>query len=271
MRRLVAVGVVAAVASTIAVSAHAALFLLIDPTTAEPGDLVTIRLGGTPKEYTAADAQTPLQRPIRVYLVRSDDATRVRGRFDPRLHFVGSLRPDRRTRGVLSFRLPPLDADTYAVASWCPGCASFSGGRTFWSQGVPAVSRYRDEMAIQVRMPSAAKQCPVTKGPYGNGLLSTPLLRPDGTLPVARDTDGTLFQKLPWIPHRGLTGRLTVRGERLDAPSPPLKVLGANWGYSSSGKGGWATAVEFPSEGCWRISGRVNDVTLTYVGRVAAP
>jgi hypothetical protein len=61
-----------------------------------------------------------------------------------------------------------------------------------------------------------------------------------------------------------------VRGERLDAPSPPLKVLNVFWGHSSTGKWSWATPVEFPSEGCWRISGRVDDVSLTYVGRVVA-
>lgn len=271
MRRLVVLGVVAAVASTIAVSAHAALFFLINPTTAEPGELVTIRLGGTPKGYTAEDGQPPLQRPIRLYLVRAEDAARARGRFHPRLHFVGSLRPDRDARGALAFVLPALDSGAYVVAAWCPGCARFSGGRTFWTQSVPAVSRYREEMSIRIRMPSAAKRCPVTKGPYGNGLLSTPLVRSDGTLPVVRDPDGTLFQKLPWIPHRGLTGRLAVRGERLDAPSPPLKVLGAFWGHSSNGKGSWASPVEFPSEGCWRISGRVNDVSLTYVVRVVGP
>lgn len=254
-----------------AAAAHGALFFLFDPTTAEPGDVVTIRLGGTARDYAVERRTLPLRRPIRIYLVPAESATEVRGRFDPRLHFVGSVRPARTGRGVLTFRLPPLDADTYVVAAWCAGCARFSFGTTFFAQTVPRVSRYRDEMAIRVDMPSPTKRCPVTKGPSGNGLLSTPMPRSDGTLLVAR-RDGTLFEKLAWIPHRGLTGSLVVRGERLDASAPPLRVLGAYWGHrSDTGKGSWASAVEFPSEGCWRIWGRVNDVTLTYVVRVVAP
>jgi hypothetical protein len=260
--------VVVTLALAIAAPAHAALFFLFDRTTAEPGEVVSIRLGGTPKTYTVRDRRPPLKQAIRVYLVPTESAYDVRGRFDQRLHFVGLVRPDRDTRGVLTFRAPPLDSGTYAVASWCPGCATYSRGSTFFAQTIPRVSRYREEMALRVRMPDATERCPVTKGPYGNGLLSNPLLRADGSLPVVRDQDGTLFQKLPWIPHRGLTGRLTVLGERLDAPSPPLKVLNVFWGHSSTGKWSWATPVEFPSEGCWRITGRVNDVTLTYVGRV---
>jgi hypothetical protein len=40
------------------------------------------------------------------------------------------------------------------------------------------------------------------------------------------------------------------------------------WGYSSTGRGGWASAVVFAGEGCWRITGRVRDVSLTFVVRV---
>jgi hypothetical protein len=47
-----------------------------------------------------------------------------------------------------------------------------------------------------------------------------------------------------------------------------MKVLGVVWGHDSYGRGGWASAVKFPSEGCWRISGRVRDITLSYVVRV---
>jgi hypothetical protein len=186
VRRLVCVVVAVTVAAAIAGPAQAALFFLFDRTAAGPGDVVAIRLGGTPKGYAAKDRSLPLQRPIRVYLVPAEDAASVRGRFDPRLHFVGIVRPDRNTRGVLTFRLPPLDPGTYAVASWCPGCAQFSFGSTFFVQTIPRVSRYREEMALAVRMPDAAKACPVTKGAYGNGLLSTTVPGPNG---LARPED----------------------------------------------------------------------------------
>jgi hypothetical protein len=47
-----------------------------------------------------------------------------------------------------------------------------------------------------------------------------------------------------------------------------MRVRAVNWGYSSTGRGSWASAVSFPGEGCWRITGRVRDVSLTYVVKV---
>jgi hypothetical protein len=50
-----------------------------------------------------------------------------------------------------------------------------------------------------------------------------------------------------------------------------MQVLSVNWGHSlSTGRGSWMSAVTFPSEGCWRINGRVRDVSLSYVVRVVA-
>ncbi|HLG09032.1 MAG TPA: hypothetical protein VI409_10240 [Gaiellaceae bacterium] len=263
----------AVVAAVVAASAHAALFFLFKPTTARAGDLVTVRLGGTPATFTLDQRERPFQRPLRLYLVRNRVAGEISTRFDPRLHFIGALVPDRNVRGVLTFTVPPLDTDTYVVAAWCPGCAKHSLGRTFSVLPIPRVSRYRDLMGLRVRLPSAMETCPVTgEGRYGNGLLST-TLPADGVLLARREPDGSLFQKLPWLPRAGLTGVLTVRGERLDAPSPRMGVLSVNWGYASSGpaaRGSWASAVSFPSEGCWRISGRVRDVTLSYVVKVVA-
>jgi hypothetical protein len=104
----------------------------------------------------------------------------------------------------------------------------------------------------------------VTKGAYGNGLLSTTVPGPNGVLATRKGEDGSLGQKIWWLPHRGLYGQLAVRGERLDAPGS-MRVFSVNWGYSSDGRGSWASAISFPSEGCWRLTGRVGDVSLTYV------
>jgi len=261
----------AVVAATIASSAYAALFFLFDPTTAKAGDVVTVRLGGTPASFTLDERERPFQKAIRLYLVPNRVAGKIRLRFDPRLSFIGRVVPDRNGRGVLSFRVPPLDTGAYALAYWCPGCARYSFGRTFGVQTVPEVSRYRRLMGLRVQMPSARQTCPVTgEGTYGNGLLSV-WLPPNGVLSRPREPDGSLFDKLGWLPREGFTGVLTVRGERLDAPSPLMKVLAVNWGYSyPSGRGSWASAVTFPSEGCWRISGRVGDVSLSYVVKVVA-
>jgi hypothetical protein len=204
--------------------------------------------------------------------VRQDVADEVGSRFDPRLHFVGRIVPDRNSRGLLSFRVPPLDTGAYALAYWCPGCAPFSRGVRFGVQTMPRVSRYRRSMGLRVRLPAATKTCPISGGgAYGNGFLST-TLPPGGVLSRPREADGTLFDKLGWLPRKGFTDQLTVRGERLDAPGK-LNVLSVNWGYASSGpaaNGSWASAVRFPSAGCWRITGRVRDISLTYVVRVVA-
>ncbi len=272
-RRLVILVLVAAViAAGVASTASGALFFLFKPTTADAGELVTVRLGGTPASFTLAQREKPFRNGIRLYLVSSGVAAEVSSRFDPRLHFIGRIVPDRNHRGVLSFRVPPLDSGAFALASWCPACAKNSFGRTFFVQAVPRVSRYRRWMGLRVRMPSATETCPVSDpGTYGNGLLST-TVPPGGVLSTRRDEDG-LFQKLGWLPHQGFPDSLAVRGERLDATSPPMRVLGVNWGYASSGpaaKGSWASAVKFPSEGCWRITGRVRDITLSYVVKVVA-
>lgn len=262
---LVLAGVlIAAVATS---SASAALFFLFGPTAANAGDIVTVRTGGTPASFTARQRRKPLQRPVRIYVVPSDVAHEVRSRFDPRISFVGSLVPDRDTRGLLSFRAPPLDSGTYAVAAWCPGCAASSRGETFFVLAPAESSRYRKQMTLRLNLPPVTPDCPVTKGRYGNGILSTSVPGPDGVLATRKDPDGSYFQKLWWLPKRGFGGNLVVSGERLDAPAR-MTVHSVNWGHSSDGRGSWASAVSFPSEGCWRLTGRVGDVSLTYVVRV---
>lgn len=270
-RLVVLILVVAVIAAGVASSASAALFFLFKPTTADAGDVVTVRLGGTPATFTLEQRKKPCRNGIRLYLVPSGVADEVTSRFDPRLHFIGRIVADRISRGVLSFRAPPLDSGAYALASWCPGCARYSFGRTFFVQTIPRVPRLRRSLGLRVRLPPATETCPVSgTGSYGNGLLSTSL--PDDGILVARTGPDGLFQKLGWLPHTAFPDALSVRGERLDAASPPLRVLSVNWGYSKApGRpeiGSWRSAVKFPSDGCWRITGRVKDISLSYVIKV---
>jgi hypothetical protein len=256
--------IAAAVAAAIAGSAHAALFFLFTPRSAEAGQLVTVRLGGTPPGFTLADRQKPFGKPMRIYLVPNGVADEVTSRFDPRLHFVGSLVPDRNSRGVLTFRAPPLDTASYAVAAWCPGCAGASFGETFFVLGVSRFTRSRfPGMLLRLRLPDSRDTCPVTTGTYGNGLLST-WRPPDGIYRRHREPDGTIFDKPGWLPRGGAAGQLRVSGERLDGPGE-LRVLAVRSNTSS-----WRTAMTYSDEGCWRITGRYGDVALTYVVRVIA-
>ena len=115
--------------------------------------------------------------------------------------------------------------------------------------------------------------CPVTRSAlpsrrYGTSRLWV-YLPPAGILRVRRNQpdDGMFGTKLGWIPDRDRNLVLSVSGRRLDAPGR-MVVRGVNWGYSSTGRGSWASAVAFPAGGCWRITGRAGPTTLTYVVRV---
>jgi hypothetical protein len=194
MKRLALVAVVL-VALGAPANAGAALFFLFDRPDAAPNDRVTVRTGGTPKAFMLSRRVKPFQRPIRLYLIRNDVAAGVRSRLDSRLNFVGSIVPDKNVRGVLTFSVPPLDAGEYTLAYWCPACAAYSRGRTFFvhdpDQWVP---RYRSQALLRV---ATSEGCPVTllnrnRPPgqprsvswYGNGLLWAGL-SPNGVYSVS--------------------------------------------------------------------------------------
>jgi hypothetical protein len=270
----------AAGAGAAAEDGRSALFFLLQPSAAKPGEVVTVRTGGTPASFTLGRRVRPFGRSMRLYLVPNRLARDVHSRFDRRAHFIGRLVPDARGRGMLRFTVPPLDSDRFTIAAWCPGCAAYSRGRT-WSVievNHDIVPRYRSQMLLRIGS-QPATPCPVTTsatGRLGNGALSTPLL-PRGTLAVDADDvapGGSIGWKFGWRPS-GIPSvpKLTVAGLRLDAASPPMRVFSVNWGYSytaaGQGPGSWATAVSFPTPGCWKLTGRAGDITLSFVIRVA--
>jgi hypothetical protein len=88
-------------------------------------------------------------------------------------------------------------------------------------------------------------------------------------LPHYTPSDPTFRQKLFFF-RQGYDARaepqakLTVKGRRLDRPSPPL--------LSDKANGGWAgeeqfivTGINFPTLGCWEITGRYENDELTFV------
>lgn len=282
-RLAVTLVVAASVAAATAQRGSASLFFLFDPTAATAGERVTVRTGGTPASFGPARRVKPLGPSMRLYLVPNGVAPNVRSRFDARLHYIGSLVVDRNAHGVLTFVVPPLASGRYAAAVWCPRCARLSGGRAF--QVLPVdrnvIPRYRARMSMRIQLPPATGTCPVTiptgKSPPGerpsrgfheNGALWTPLPL-DGTITSERHPDGTLRSKFPWWAV-GVTGRLGIRGVRLDARGPPLRAQ-SNSGWPQTGFRGsafWASMLFFPTEGCWRVSGRVRDVSLSFVVNV---
>lgn len=105
-------------------------------------------------------------------------------------------------------------------------------------------------------------------GNYGNDALATTLwtegkvvFRPGGPGFVLED--GPLSMKWGWF--RLVRGELTIEGRRLDGPAPPLHSQIPS-GYDDIGF--QATALIFPTPGCWEVTGRVGEETLTFVTEV---
>lgn len=96
---------------------------------------------------------------------------------------------------------------------------------------------------------------------------------PDGTV-VARDefvqADGSISVKFPWWRAvEQVVGPLAIEGRRLDAPAPPLQSFVPDEGYRDTGF--TPSALIFPTEGCWEVTGRVGTDQLTFVTLVVRP
>jgi hypothetical protein len=130
---------------------------------------------------------------------------------------------------------------------------------------------------------SGPGRCPVTiangDGPpgedpsssyHGNGALWTGL--PDDGIDRGGtfEPDGSTSQKYPWWTV-GTEGDLAIEGHRLDAAAPsPLRArINRGWPETpfAEVRGGrfWSSAVYFPTEGCWQVTGRVGATSLTFV------
>jgi len=62
---------------------------------------------------------------------------------------------------------------------------------------------------------------------------------------------------------------LIVTGERLDAEAPPLNVSRATNAYAGDIGSAMLVGVDFPTLGCWKITGKYQDAELSFVIWVA--
>ena len=98
---------------------------------------------------------------------------------------------------------------------------------------------------------------------YGNDDLWVGGLGDGGVIdarPVFVAEDGSIGWKLGWW--RDVSGTLVITGRRLDADAPPLEASVPD-GYGSTGF--QASGLNFPTDGCWEVTGRVGDAQLTFV------
>jgi len=64
----------------------------------------------------------------------------------------------------------------------------------------------------------------------------------------------------------GMESQMTVTGRRLDGDSPPARISRTTNAQGMEG-GGWSMLmlVEFPSAGCWELTGEFQGQRLTFV------
>jgi hypothetical protein len=101
-------------------------------------------------------------------------------------------------------------------------------------------------------------------GPFGLWPDGKIVFKPGG--PGFRTRDGFLGMKFGW--RRGVRGKLSVSGRRLDGAAPAL-VFQTNNGYGDFGF--QASALIFPTPGCWEVTARLvdrDDSTLTFITEV---
>jgi hypothetical protein len=114
------------------------------------------------------------------------------------------------------------------------------------------------------------------EGSYGNAQLSVgPFgLWPDGTIAFKpggggfQTSEGGLGMKFGWT--RGIRGKLSVTGHRIDADAPPLRFE-TNQVNDANSTGFQASFLIFSTPGCWEVTAQIGDredSKITFVTRV---
>jgi len=98
----------------------------------------------------------------------------------------------------------------------------------------------------------APESAPEYLGPHGE-------IAVDGVL----SPDGSVGIKAPWWRGPGVRGRVRIQAQRLDAPAPRVDRTIPPHGYGLTGF--QATGLSLPSVGCWKVTGRVGEASLTFV------
>jgi hypothetical protein len=89
-------------------------------------------------------------------------------------------------------------------------------------------------------------------------------------------SDPTFRQKLQFWregfdAHAPTEAKLTVTGRRTDSPAPPLQTDGPGIPSWRGDDQFFMTGINFPTTGCWEVTGRYEDVELTFVVWVGRP
>lgn len=142
------------------------------------------------------------------------------------------------------------------------GCAS--GAQHGSSVAPPSVTSSAAVPACPVTLPNGNTPPGERAAPthYGDGSLWVALW-PGGVVharPTDVSPDGAITMKFPWW--RAIHGTLSIAGHRLDGSAPAL------WASIPDGYGDigfQATAITFPTAGCWEVTGTVGASYLRFV------
>ena len=104
---------------------------------------------------------------------------------------------------------------------------------------------------------------------YGSEMLWT-MLPADGTWASLPHNPDGYTQKIFWwrvgyVWNEEPQPELKVTGERLDEKTPPLIVSNATNAYASDIGSAMLVGVDFPTLGCWQVTGKYKDTELSFV------
>lgn len=108
-------------------------------------------------------------------------------------------------------------------------------------------------------------------GGYGNEAIWTNVWmwgEGEVAVPATHVAPSGAFGPMKWSWYQYGPGLLKIDGRRLDGPAPPLETT-VPAGYG--GQGFHPTGLIFPTGGCWEVTGRVGEASLTFVTRVVPP
>ena len=157
---------------------------------------------------------------------------------------------------------------------------------------IVAVAALLTSLLVATEPASAAARCPVTlpngtRDPdagfsagafnHGNARIRVALNWSDGVLRAGPlpgggfvavvNPDGSIYAKLGWW--RGVRGRFSITGRRLDRPAPPLRVSLHTASYPTIGF--IPSGLTFPTTGCWKITATQGVGRLALVVLVTKP
>ncbi|MDQ2693705.1 MAG: hypothetical protein M3Y68_16830 [Chloroflexota bacterium] len=171
-----------------------------------------------------------------------------------------------------------------SLMSGCAASANAEAAEPGTSTGLPETSKFETlSEAAKADCPVTVPQEPHFTAPlpyspdspfasnfwYGSNSLWTDLPK-DGVWYALPHNPKGYTQKIFWwregyIWNEEPEPELTVTGERLDAPAPPLIASKATNAHASDIGSAMLVGVDFPTLGCWKITGSYGDAELSFV------